>query len=121
MIKPALKSPGRAGHDDVVDAYLSDRFNVGLEQVLLDATKGRVPPQLVGHVTADLKPDGDWLYSDGGLSEFFEGDFVVAGVTYRVRVETWSRPAAYVAPFLTNVAKFEPVEWTAAAALVHHG
>jgi len=110
---PERAAGERRRPDDIVDAYLTAQFGVGLEEVLLEATYGKVPPQLAGAVTSTAEKVGHRWYSDGGLAEYFDGTLTILGVAYAFKCEAYSVPEAYVHRLLTNVSIFEPVEWTA--------
>lgn len=107
------RSAAERGPDDIVDDYLANRFGAGLEQVLLDGVNGHVTAGTAGVVTITAQRTTRWPYSDGGVTEYFEGKLTIEGVAYGFRCETYSVPDAYVGRFLTNVAQFEPIEWSA--------
>jgi len=99
--------------DDIVDAYLTARFGVGLESVLLDGIEGRITAAVAGIVTVEARQTGRWPYADGGLAEFYAGTLTLQGVAYSFRCDSYSMPGAYVGRILTHVSQFEPIEWTA--------
>lgn len=101
--------------DDAIDAYLAEMFGVGLERLLLDGVQGSVPAVVAGIATVEARPVARCPHGDGGLTEHFEGTLTLQGVSYGFRCETWSMPQAYVHRFLTNIDRFELIEWTARA------
>ena len=109
--------PAERRADDILDAYLSERFGVGLETVLLDIVCRRTTPQVAGVVTSMVTDHSPSPHSDGGLDEMFEGTLSIEGITYQFRCSAYSVPDAFVGRFLTNIDRFEPVEWQASAQL----
>ena len=112
------KPPAERRADDILDAYLSERFGIGLETVLLDIVCGYKTPQVACVVSSEVTNCSPWPHSDGGLDEMFDGTLSLEGITYRFRCSAYSIPSAYVGRFLTDIAEFEPVEWQAAARLM---
>jgi hypothetical protein len=95
-----------------VDDYLYATCRIGLEQVLCDGClSGRVPEAVAA--VASIEPE---LYhrvteDDGGASECYRGALTVAGVRYSFEVLLFAdADGAY---FIANIARFEPVEWSA--------
>jgi hypothetical protein len=54
-----------ADPSDTVDAYLQSRFRTGLEQILLDATGGSVPPALASVINIVFKQFDTRRHPDG--------------------------------------------------------
>ena len=111
---PEPKPPAVRRADDIVDAYLAQHFNIGLEDVLLGGINGELPAAVAGAVTIEAKLASRWPYGDGGVAEHFSGTFTLQGVAYAFRCCAYSVPASYVGRFLTEVSAFEPVEWSTA-------
>jgi len=105
------KPPAPRRADDIVDAYLDQRFGVGLEQVLLDATAGRLTAGLAGVVTFEVRHLSRWPYADRGAADFYAGKLVVDGVHYAFRAQTYCEE--YGPRFLQAVDEFEVEGWTA--------
>jgi hypothetical protein len=98
-----------------VDAYLSNRFGIGLERLLADATLGRRPPALARSVEIACDPVGAYAYADGGVSELYQGLLTIEGVTYRFRCAVFTDAGA--ARFVESVGELETVSWGVRLAL----
>jgi hypothetical protein len=96
---------------DAVDAYLAERFKVGLEQVLLDASAGHASPTLDGTVTVTCRERGRFLYADRGTAFHYDGTLRVEGVTYRYR--TWIFQDHDGARIMTDLSEFSREDWAA--------
>jgi hypothetical protein len=96
---------------DAVDAYLAERFKVGLEQVLVDASSGRISASLAGAVEVDCRERNRFRYEDRGTAIHCEGQIVVEGVGYRFRMWVFQEPDG--GRFMTDLSEFAPDGWTA--------
>ena len=94
---------------DAVDAYLSARYLVGLEQMLLDAVGGYATPALAGVVSVESQRVEQRRHPDGGTSEGYEGTLMVQGIIYRFRC--WIYVEATGTRFMTDLSEFSPVGW----------
>ena len=104
---------------DVVDSYLASRYRTGLEQVLLDATGGRVTPTVAAVVDVTSERFETWRHPDGGVSEGYEGTLTVQGVVYRFRC--WLYLDADGSRFLTDLSEFVPFAWHASIRVANAG
>ena len=78
---------------DTVDSYLAERFKIGLEQVLVDASVGKTAPGLAGTVEVTCRERGCYHYRDRG----------------RVAPQRPERHARLLAPrFSRSIAFFRP-------------
>jgi hypothetical protein len=96
---------------DAVEAYLAERFKVGLEQVLLDASIGRVTPTLDGTVAVTCRERGRFAYADRGSAFHYEGEITVQGVAYRFR--TWIFQDLDGRRIMTDLSEFASEGWSA--------
>jgi hypothetical protein len=94
---------------DPVDAYLSNRFGLGLEQVLTDASVGRQAACLTGSVSVACDPVGTFEYEDGGGSALYQGILTIEGVVYRFRCSIFTDAGG--ARFLESIGALEVVRW----------
>ena len=94
---------------DAVDAYLTNRFGIGLERLLTDATSGRRNPATIRSVEIACDPVGCFTYEDGGTSELFQGLLTIEGVTYRFRCTIFTDAGA--ARFVESIGELETVSW----------
>jgi len=94
---------------DVVDRYLSDRFSIGLEQVIVEASKGALPAILAGAVEVSLNQRGRYDYADRGQAFHYEGSIIVEGVTYWFR--TWIYQEVDGGRFMTDLSEFAAYDW----------
>jgi hypothetical protein len=92
-----------------IDSYLTSRFGIGLERVLLDASAGIADPVLAGSVRTACDPVGAFSYEDGGVSELYQGVLTVQGVTYRYRCAVFTDTGG--ARFLEDLGEIEAVRW----------
>jgi hypothetical protein len=95
-----------------VDDYLYSTGRVGLEQVLCDGClSGRVPPAVAAVASVAPELVNRVSEEDGGAAETYRGALTVAGIRYSFEVLLFADgDGAY---FVANIARFEPVEWTA--------
>jgi len=96
---------------DAVDAYLSERFQVGLEQVIVDASIGRATPTLDGTVSVTCRERGRFAYADRGSAFHYDGEMTVQGVTYWFR--TWIFQDVDGARIMTDLCEFTTNDWSA--------
>ena len=96
---------------EAADAYLSVRFNVGLEQVLLDVIDG-YPSTAMAAVT-DIASDrfDTRRHADGGVSEGYAGQLTIQGVAYAWRA--WVYRDGDGCRFLSDLSEFVPIDWQA--------
>ena len=104
---------------DTVDTYLAERFKVGLEQTLVDASRGSMPAALVGAVDVTSRERNRFRYEDRGIAMHYEGTLTVEGVTYRYR--TWIFEDLDGARFMTDLSEFAAVDWQAVLRVGHAG
>jgi hypothetical protein len=81
--KPANLTP-----EDVVNAFLVERFGVCLEDVISDAAAGVIRAQLSPIVEATSSCLARWHDEDGALAELFGGLLAVDGVRYAWRARS---------------------------------
>src|SRR5260370_16581167 len=93
---------------DAVDAYLTNRFGIGLERLLADATSGGPAPALAGSVTVACDPVGAFDYEDRGTSALYQGLLTIEGVTYRFRCAVFTDAGG--GRFLESVGQFQIVD-----------
>jgi hypothetical protein len=94
---------------EAVDAYLTNRFGIGLEVLLAEATAGRRDPATIRSVEIACDPVGSFAYEDGGTSELFQGILTIEGVIYRFRCTIFTDAGA--ARFVESVGELETVSW----------
>ena len=102
---------------DSLDAYLRNRFGVGLERLLAQATAGRLAAPLLRSIEIVCDAVGCYDYEDGGLSEQYQGLLSVEGVTYRFRCSVFTDAGG--ARFLEDMGEFEPVRWGVRMVMPH--
>jgi len=95
--------------DDIVDAYLADRFKIGLEQVIVDASRGVMSAALTGTVEITCRINGRFRYEDRGEALHCDGSITVEGVTYRYR--TWIFEDLDGARYMTDLSEFAMEDW----------
>jgi len=100
-----------------VDSYLAERFKIGLEQVLVDASVGKMAPGLAGTVEVTCRERGCFHYPDRGRAYHYEGAIIVAGVAYRYR--TWIYEEHGGTRYMTDLSEFAPVDWQARLRITH--
>src|SRR3954451_20084513 len=98
-----------ADPSDTVNAYLEARFRTGIEQVLLDATGGHVPPALASVIKVIYGRFDIRRHPDGGVSEGYAGTLTIDGLTYAFRC--WVYFDADGGRFLSDLSEFSPVWW----------
>jgi hypothetical protein len=98
-------------HDasEPIDSYLTSRFGIRLERVLLDASAGVADPALAGSVRTACDPVGAFAYEDGGISELYQGVLTLEGVTYRYRCAVFTDAGG--ARFIEDLGELEAVRW----------
>ncbi|MDB5408139.1 MAG: hypothetical protein JWL84_3051 [Rhodospirillales bacterium] len=101
-----------------IDSYLINRFGVGLERVLLDASAGLANPVLAGSVRTACDPVGAFTYEDGGISELYQGVLTLEGVTYRYRCAIFTDAGG--ARFLEDLGEVEAVRWEIGLVVPRH-
>jgi hypothetical protein len=94
---------------DAVDAYLTNRFGIGLERLLADATSGGPAPALARWVTVACDPVGAFDYEDGGTSALYQGLLTIEGVTYRFRCAVFTDAGG--GRFVESVGELQIVDW----------
>lgn len=94
---------------DVVDRYLADRFQIGLEQTIVEASKGAVPAILAGAVEVTLTQQGRYDYADRGQAFHYHGTISVEGVTYWYRC--WIYQEIDGGRFMTDLSEFAAHDW----------
>jgi len=96
---------------DAVDAYLSNRFRIGLEQLLLDATDGRMPVILQGVVEVKAEQIDQRRYPDGAVTQGYIGTLTLDGAAYEFRC--WVYIDLDGGRFLGDLSEFRPTAWQA--------
>ena len=93
-----------------VDAYLYAIGGLGVEDALCDACiSGRVPQALSGSVEIERELSQRTAEEDGGASEVYRGALTVAGLRYAFECRLFvDSDGSY---FVSDIARFEPVEW----------
>ena len=94
-----------------VDAYLVNQFGIGLEQVLLAATVGELPPGLSAVVTISCSLLDRRIHPDGGKTEGYTGTMTVQGVSYEFRC--WVYRDVDGERFVSDLSEFVPKGWQA--------
>jgi hypothetical protein len=96
---------------DAADAYLTARFNTGLEQALLDITGGY--PSTVSAALTDVSFERFDVrhHPDGGVSEGYAGRLTLQDVAYIWRAWTYRNTDG--SRFMTDLSEFSPVSWQA--------
>ena len=94
---------------ETVDAYLTSRFGIGLEQLLADATSGELPCTLARSITLACDPVGAFDYEDGGTSKLYQGLLRIEGVTYRFRCAVFTDAGG--GRFVESVSELQIVDW----------
>jgi len=93
-----------------VDAYLYTIGSVGVEDALCDACiSGRVPAALAGSLEIERELSQRTAEADGGSSEIYLGTLTLAGLRYGFECRLFvDADGSY---FVSDIARFEPVEW----------
>lgn len=93
-----------------VDAYLYTIGSIGVEDVLCDACiSGRVPAALAGSLEIERELTQRTAEPDGGSSEVYLGTLTLAGLRYGFECRLFvDADGSY---FVSDIARFEPVEW----------
>jgi hypothetical protein len=93
-----------------VDVYLYSISGGGIEEALCDACiSGRVRPALVESLQVESELLQRTYEDDGAVSEFYCGMLSLAGLRYRFECRLFiDADGAY---FVSDIARFEPVEW----------
>jgi hypothetical protein len=94
---------------DAVDAYLTNRFGIGLEWLLAEATSGVPASALAASVTVACDPVGAFDYEDGGTSALYQGLLTIEGVTYRFRCAVFTDAGG--GRFVESVGELQIVDW----------
>src|SRR5258708_11639259 len=94
---------------DAVDGYLTNRFGIGLERLLAEATSGDPASTLAGSVTVACDPVGAFDYEDGGTSALYQGLLTIEGVTYRFRCAIFTDAGG--GRFVESVGELQIVDW----------
>src|ERR1700761_6653519 len=97
---------------DAADAYLTSRFNTGLEQALLDLIDGDPSPARAALTGVDAERFDMRRHPDGSVSEGYAGHLTLQGVAYRWRA--WIYRDIDGPRFLSDLSEFSPVDWRAA-------
>lgn len=100
----------------VADRLLTDRYQVGLEDVLCEGCLGgRLPALFDQDVAIARRCIRMQVDADGGRSFTFEGTFTLMEVRYNFRCYIFADLSGQ--RFVSDIALFEPVEWQTRAAL----
>lgn len=89
---------------DTIDTLLAERFKVGLEQVIVDASRGVTAPALLGTVEITCRINGRFRYQDRGEALHCDGSLTVDGGAYRYR--TWIFEDLDGARYMTDLSEF---------------
>jgi hypothetical protein len=92
------------------DAYLYSLGSIGVEDALCDAClSGRVPAALAGSLEIDCAFSQRRAEPDGASSEIYLGTLTLAGLRYGFECRLFvDADGSY---FVSDIARFEPVEW----------
>src|SRR4051794_27484246 len=101
---------------EAVDTYLIETFRIGLEQVLAEATAGRMPIFLPDAVQIRATPLDVDIDDDGGIAESFEGTFSLNGLAYSFVCSVFTDRIGE--RFVSDIAEFEPAEWSARVSML---
>lgn len=99
----------RQDASDVVDAYLTNGWGIGLEQVLAEATMGLISLHIADAVKVASERVGVFAHGDGGATELHQGTLALEGVTYRFRCSIFVDSGG--ARFVSDIAEFVPLGW----------
>ena len=99
----------RQDASDVVDAYLTNGWGIGLEQVLAEATMGLISLHIADAVKVQSERVGVFAHGDGGSTELHQGTLTLEGVTYRFRCSIFLD--ADGDRFVSDIAEFTPLGW----------
>jgi len=99
----------RGDASDAVDAYLTDTYGIGLEQVLAEATAGSISLVLADIVKILCERVAAFTHTDGGISETFLGLLTVADVTYRFRCSVFNDAGGE--RFVADIEEFSALRW----------
>ena len=93
-----------------VDAFLYAISGMGAEDALCEAcVSGRVPRALAGCIEIERELLQRTTEEDGAASEVYEGALTLSGLRYSFECRLFvDSDGAY---FVTDIARFEPVEW----------
>jgi hypothetical protein len=93
-----------------VDSYLYTIGGIGVEDALCDACiSGRVPAALAGSLEIECELSRRTAEADGGSSEAYFGTLTLAGLRYGFECRLFGdADGSY---FVSDIARFEPVEW----------
>jgi hypothetical protein len=92
------------------DRLLTDRYQVGLEDVLCEGCLvGRLPTLFADAAAIVRRCTRMQVDEDGGQSFTFEGTFTLMEVRYNFRCHIFSDVSGQ--RFVSDIALFEPVEW----------
>jgi hypothetical protein len=97
--------------EEAVNAYLMERYEVCLEEVLEDAIEGNPRPDLAEGVQVTAKSVDQFQDDDG--YQCFEGTLTLKGVRYEWRAAAYTEANPDGRVSVANVAEFRPVEWEA--------
>jgi hypothetical protein len=109
---PTMRScekPPNLTPEDVVNAFLVERFEVCLEDVISDAAAGVIRAQLSPVVEATSSCLARWHDEDGALAELFGGLLAVDGVRYAWRASIFTDLDGK--RYLTDLVEFRPLDW----------
>jgi hypothetical protein len=100
----------RRAPEDVVNSFLLTNYRTGLEDVLAEATVGRVPiavadpVQLIANSCLDI-----WRDDEGAVGELYEGVLRVAGIDYHYRCAVFTDREG--GRFVADISEFRPQGW----------
>jgi hypothetical protein len=94
---------------DIVDAYLTNGWGIGLEQVLAEATMGLISLHIADAVKVQAERVGAFADADGGSTELHQGTLTLEGVTYRFRCSVFVDSGGD--RFVSDIAEFVPLGW----------
>jgi hypothetical protein len=102
--------------EDAVNTYLMEHHEVCLEEVIAEATEGRVRPTLAGAVEATASRLDHWRDEDGAVAELFDGTLTLQGARYAWRAAVYTDVDG--GRFIADLSEFRPVDWRARLRLV---
>jgi hypothetical protein len=102
--------------EEAVNEYLVETFQVCLEEVIADASDGKVRPELAEAVQVTASRLDRWRDDDGALIDLCEGTLTLRGARYAWRASIYTD--ADQLKFVADVGEFRPMDWKAQMRLV---
>jgi hypothetical protein len=102
--------------EDAVNTYLIEHHDVCLEEVIADATEGKVRASLARAIETTATRLDQWRDEDGAVAELFDGTLTLNGARYAWRAAIYTDLDG--GRFVADLMQFEPVDWRARVRLV---